>query len=78
MPDIADGVAREQARVLGGGVHRFPKDNYSHFEMWGADPLFCARVLAGKGSDFIFGKSALELDPMHAVRMLTDGEVLGL
>ncbi len=46
MPDVADLVAREQANVLGGGVHRFPEDNYSLVEMNEVDVLFCARVLS--------------------------------
>lgn len=78
MPDIADLVAREQAKVLGGRVHRFPEDNYSPIELNDVNVLFCARVLAGKGSHFVFGKWAFELDPVAAVGMSANDEVLGL
>jgi hypothetical protein len=78
MPDMDDLVAREQAKVLGGGVHRFPRDNYSVFEMWGEPALFCARVLAGEGSDFIFGEWARELDPGHPVGVLSSGKISGI
>ena len=78
MEFLIDGIALEQARALGGLKHRRPQDNYSLTDLNGVDVLFCARGLAGKGSDFIFGKWALELDPLHPVGMGLDHEVLGL
>ena len=77
MPDMDTLVARDQARVLGGYERRVPEGNFNVVEFLGVDVLFCARHLAGKGSDFIFGQWAVELDPMTTV-VGSGGEVLGL
>lgn len=77
MEFLIDGIAIEQARALSGLKHRRPQDNYSLTDLNGIDVLFCARVLAGKGSDFIFGQWARELDPATPLLGLRD-EVLGL
>jgi hypothetical protein len=77
MPDMDTLVARDQAMVLGGLTRRVPEGNFNPVEFLQVDVLFCARHLAGKGSDFIFGKWARELDPMTTV-VGCGGEVLGL
>ncbi len=46
FPD--DCIAHEQARVLGGLQHRYPRDNYSLVELHRVDVLLCAYALAGE------------------------------
>lgn len=77
MPDMDTLVARDQALVLGGFKRRVPEGNFDPVAFLNIDVLFCARHLAGKGSDFIFGQWAIELDPMTPI-VGSRGEVLGL